>query len=947
MMNIFGLNGHASPDNPDIGWAGIDVPEYSKPYLNTLSALRDAVRRLTKSNAHITSQTLGSIINTIGSSADLGHSMSDLALPYVEVLRKFKDQIASLNLGTTEVDPNQLLSGCAIIRPVTSDLIKTRQGQTERKLQAQKRKVEEGRKQAEKMEKGRLSPYEMFRTDEFTAWDQDGVPTKDSEGKDLSKTRVKKLRKDWERKKKLQEAWMSAASKPTHDLFSYTSGRFLYNESARLRERYVEFDVTALKEAVTKHTGAKVTNLAKLGEGGFNRVLNATLENGLQLVVKIPYPLSVPRKYATASEVATLTFLRSKGIPVPKVYGWSATDENAVGAEYVIMELASGIGLDTRWFSMTKKQQQTVALGIVGIEKTLFDIPFGSIGSLYFKEDLPLELQHNLYLPGASDPDGDCNTFCIGPIADYMFWYGKRSELKLDRGPWSDPCQYLRAIGNRELEWTKKYGNPLEKEFPYNTLLPGTIPHEKYAALLEKYLAIAPFFLPKDPLDPGNQPTIRHPGIADLTPANVIVSPDTFDITCIIDWQHAVITPLLLAAGHPKMFENPDVEPPETLEVPKPPEGYDTLDIETKSQVDELLRRRYLHYLYRVFNGARNKSHLSAFYDPVLQPRQHLVDHAGRQWSGNIITLRGALMRMCGYWPLLSTKEECPISFTDAELKKHSEDEAMWFDLTALVHYWRDELGGLSEEGWIRSEMFDHAMKRNKELQEKFINDADPDEVEMVEANVQINYRREKLNIWFKEKAQASRGRGEPFFYISCDMVIMELTTPRAFPGSKGEMEGLRVVVAYVVLFRTSVVVGAHGTAMLDTGRRGNELYDGPKAECRHCIFRTPPNPRAQTQDMRKTVRHRDVTVTNGVLGYAHNCSVWTQEHLMPCEQRNLQLEELNLLILFLVTVMMVAKGPKEQGCEQKLIYFPQGNLGQLGPKAVSAAAASEYWKAK
>ncbi|EZF10989.1 hypothetical protein H112_07890 [Trichophyton rubrum D6] len=71
------------------------------------------------------------------------------------------------------------------------------------------------------------------------------------------------------------------------------------------------------------------------------------------------------------------------------------------------------------------------------------------------------------------------------------------------------------------------------------------------------------------------------------------------------------------------------------------------------------------------------------------------------------------------------------------------------------------------------------------------------------------------------------------------------------------------------------------------------------------------------------------------------------QEHLMPCEQRNIQLEELNLLILFLVTVMMVAKGPKEQGCEQKLIYFPQGNLGQLGPKAVSAAAASEYWKAK
>lgn len=234
MMNIFGLNGHASPDNPDIGWAGIDVPEYAKPYLNTLSALRDAVRRLAKSNAHITSQALGSIINTIGSSADLGHSMSDLALPYVEVLRKLKDQIASLiaslNIGTTEVDPNQLLrycdrirdvdildlgiylededSGCAIIRPVTSDLVKALQAQNQQKLQAQKHKEEEGRKQAEKTETGRLSPYEMFRTDEFTAWDQDGVPTKDSEGKDLSKNCVKKLKKDWERQKKLHEAWM-------------------------------------------------------------------------------------------------------------------------------------------------------------------------------------------------------------------------------------------------------------------------------------------------------------------------------------------------------------------------------------------------------------------------------------------------------------------------------------------------------------------------------------------------------------------------------------------------------------------------------------------------------------------------------------------------------------------------------------------------------------------
>lgn len=211
------------------------------------------------------------------------------------------------------------------------------------------------------------------------------------------------------------------------------------------------------------------------------------------------------------------------------------------------------------------------------------------------------------------------------------------------------------------------------------------------------------------------------------------MNPETFKITKIIDWQHTIITPLLLAAGHPRLFENPDAEPPETLEAPQPPEGYDSLDSETKSQVDELLRRRYLFYLYRVLNGAKNKLHLSAFYDPILLPRQHLVEYAGRQWSGNLMTLRGALIRMHDYWSLLATKlEKCPIDFSEAELKKHYEEEPTWFDATALVNYWRDELGGLSEEGWVRTEMYDHAMKENEGLRAKFFNDADSNEKEKI-----------------------------------------------------------------------------------------------------------------------------------------------------------------------------------------------------------------------
>lgn len=101
-------------------------------------------------------------------------------------------------------------------------------------------------------------------------------------------------------------------------MFTYSSGRFLYNEAARLRERHVPFNVAALEDAIMKHVGQRnLQSLVKLSEGGFNRVLLATMDDGFKAVVKIPYWISVPKTYATASEVATLTFLRSKGIPVP------------------------------------------------------------------------------------------------------------------------------------------------------------------------------------------------------------------------------------------------------------------------------------------------------------------------------------------------------------------------------------------------------------------------------------------------------------------------------------------------------------------------------------------------------------------------------------------------------------------------------------------------------
>jgi hypothetical protein len=116
---------------------------------------------------------------------------------------------------------------------------------------------------------------------------------------------------------------LSAAFK-NQSLFLYTAGRFFFNENHRMQERHVEFNVEALQHAAkasVSNEHGKVISIAK------------TLEVSFGSMAKVPYHIAVLKYFATASEAATLTFLRSKDIPVPEIYGYCANAENPVGTE--------------------------------------------------------------------------------------------------------------------------------------------------------------------------------------------------------------------------------------------------------------------------------------------------------------------------------------------------------------------------------------------------------------------------------------------------------------------------------------------------------------------------------------------------------------------------------------------------------------------------------------
>ena len=63
--------------------------------------------------------------------------------------------------------------------------------------------------------------------------------------------------------------------------------------------------------------------MEKIAES-LNRVFLVTFQNGQQVIVRIPTPISGPSHFSTASEVTTMDFLRRLGIPVQIVLAWSS-----------------------------------------------------------------------------------------------------------------------------------------------------------------------------------------------------------------------------------------------------------------------------------------------------------------------------------------------------------------------------------------------------------------------------------------------------------------------------------------------------------------------------------------------------------------------------------------------------------------------------------------------
>jgi hypothetical protein len=98
----------------------------------------------------------------------------------------------------------------------------------------------------------------------------------------------------------------------SNDIFEYTRGRFICNEKYEMSQRYIRFNVNELARLAAEAVGAKsCVSVEKYPDGMYNKALLLTMNNGTQVVAKVPNPNAGKPHFTTASEVATMDFVRS------------------------------------------------------------------------------------------------------------------------------------------------------------------------------------------------------------------------------------------------------------------------------------------------------------------------------------------------------------------------------------------------------------------------------------------------------------------------------------------------------------------------------------------------------------------------------------------------------------------------------------------------------------
>lgn len=409
------------------------------------------------------------------------------------------------------------------------------------------------------------------------------------------------------------------------------------------------------------------------------------LDNETEVVARIPFPISGPPHLLTASEVATLDFVRNvMSIPVPKVLTWSSrADSTPVGTEFIILEKVEGIQLPYALSGIQKvgdKVDDVLKLlsQMLDTDKKFADLCFTMYGSLFYREDVAGYPHTTKILADESQENELTQKFAIGPHLSWCLWRDERKHMDVDRGPCefaqqfnihsltlfsgSTASEYVTGLIRCQQEWLRRFAQPRRPEDPTYRSAENNDP-QKHIEALNKCLEAIQIAMPPQLA----WPAIWHP---DLHRGNIFVTKDPpHMLSGIIDWQFAGIGPFFHQVKVPKAFRynGTRVKPIEGTVNVTLPDNFDHLPEDEKQLVIEEKFDACVDAMYKAATKLIPNMH-ALLTRPEFPIMMEPFTSAFDSWDRGLEELQFHLLVLSANWNSFAEEhEECPMQYTDED----------------------------------------------------------------------------------------------------------------------------------------------------------------------------------------------------------------------------------------------------------------------------------------
>ncbi|OAR00278.1 hypothetical protein LLEC1_06100 [Akanthomyces lecanii] len=279
----------------------------------------------------------------------------------------------------------------------------------------------------------------------------------------------------------------------------------------------------------TRRGGGRATEYVGFLKGSFNFSFRFKFsDGGPDAIIRFPKPGHIAmalRDEKVANEVRVMEYLsQSTTIPIPHVHSWGFTSESPQQfGPFIVMDFIEGALLSTVLKQPTKSDQEVMAWH-PSIDNAILDKIYRQIA------DYLLQLSQ-LKFPriGAITKDDDTWSITKRPLTYNMNELATVAGCSHDLFPTSTfdrASDYLKSVAREHLVHLRTQRNLADDA---EIARARFIARHRFAQLVPKYYIddAGPFI----------------PYCDDLRPANVLVDPDTFQITAVLDFEFTNVMP--------------------------------------------------------------------------------------------------------------------------------------------------------------------------------------------------------------------------------------------------------------------------------------------------------------------------------------------------------------------------------------------------------------------